>query len=142
MEPYNRENCSEHKVEPEITAMDVRLISNLVALFLTPRCASGFQKKVLRKRDQHDFWPRSQAQWRTPGAGSVRGINLQSAELLKAMIELAPDSLRDHRPGKDLPAMGVAGKLERYAFFFANGQAHRRMQQQNAGTFAIELHAA
>src|ERR1700719_4311849 len=105
-------------------------------------CASNRPLAASRESDQHDFWPRSQAQRRTPGAGSVRGINLQSAEPLQAMIELAPDSLCDHRPGKDLPAMGMAGKLERYAFFLANGQAHRRMQQQNAGTFAIELHAA
>ena len=97
---------------------------------------------IIFKLDEHDFRLCGHAQRRPPGAGAVSRINLQIADSLQAVVELAPDAFSYQRPRKELPAVSMSGKLQRYAFFFADGQPYRRMQQQNAGAPAVKLHAA
>src|SRR5580765_5961432 len=65
------------------------------------------------KADQHDFRPGCHSQGRSPGPCAVRRINLEIAVTLQAVVEPAPDAASHQRPGKELPAMGVSGKLQR-----------------------------
>jgi len=100
------------------------------------------QARCVLKPDQHNLRKRRNTHRRTPRPGAVGDVDLELVEDLEAVVEFAPYALAEEGPGKELAAVGVSGELERDAGFLCDVQPDWRVQQQDAGAIAVEIHGA
>src|SRR5262249_31778132 len=94
------------------------------------------------KRDQNDLRISTNTQRRPPGSCAVVGKNLKLTHARQTMNEFPPNAAGDPRIRKELTAVRVSGELQRDAFGFGHVQGHRRMQQEHAGSLAIDVGVA
>ena len=73
------------------------------------------------------------AHGRAPGSGTAGGIDLERAECVQSVGELAEDAAGEPGEGDELTAVGVAGELETDAGLLDDGQAMGCVVEQDAG---------
>ncbi len=69
-------------------------------------------KTLLLELQQDDLRVGSHAHGRAPGSGAAGSVDLQGAEAMQSIGELAEDAAREPGEGEELPAVGVAGELQ------------------------------
>ena len=79
------------------------------------------------------------AHGRAPGAGAGGGVDLELAELLQAVGELAECAAREPREWEHLAAVGVARELETDAGSLHNRQAAGHVIEQDAGLAVTQM---
>src|SRR5579883_36858 len=88
--------------------------------------------------EQRDFWVRPHSHGRTPSANAPGREDQKLAESVQAMNVKTIDSGGNPGGRRKLSTMRVSTNLERNPCLFGNRQPMRRMDQQNAGPFAVD----
>ena len=97
---------------------------------------------LLLEVEQDDLGVGADAHGRAPGSGAAGGVNLERAEAVQSVGELAEGVACEPGEGDELAAVGVAGELQADAGLLDDRQAMGGVVEQDAGLSGVRRRAS